>query len=52
MNEKLLRLLEEYKETQKCLEMGMTIVDKKDYAKGKLEIVNMMIHDIEKVLAE
>ncbi|GAA0677503.1 MULTISPECIES: hypothetical protein [Clostridium] len=52
MNEELLRLLEKYKETQKCLEMGITLVDQKDYAQGKLEIVNMMIHDIEKVLAE
>lgn len=52
MNEKLIKLLDEYKETKRCLELGISLVDQKEYAKGKLEIVNMMIVDIERMLAD
>ena len=50
MKEELSKLLSEYKETEKCLELGLEYVDEKDYGKGKLEIVKMIIADLEKVL--
>ncbi|WP_300347114.1 hypothetical protein [Clostridium sp.] len=49
-NENLLKMLEEYKETKKCLESGLNWLKDKDYAKGKLEIVNVIIKDLESML--
>lgn len=49
-NENLLKMLEEYKETKKCLEAGLNWLKDKDYAKGKLEIVNVIIKDLESML--
>ena len=46
-NESLLKLLAEYKETKKCLETGLNWLEEKDYAKGKLDIVNVIIRDLE-----
>lgn len=51
MNNELEKLLKEYKETERCIELFMDWVEDKDYAQGKLEIVKMVIADIEKVLA-
>ncbi|WP_195892731.1 hypothetical protein [Desnuesiella massiliensis] len=50
MKKELAKLLSEYKETEKGLELGLEYVDEKDYGKGKLEIVKMIIADLEKVL--
>lgn len=50
MEKELAKLLSEYKEAEKCLELGLEYVDEKDYGKGKLEIVKMIIADLEKVL--
>ena len=49
MKEELLNLLEEYKEAEKCLQMGLEWLKEKDYAKGKLELVRMIIADLEKI---
>lgn len=46
----LLKLLNEYKETKKCLEMGIEWLEDKAYAKGKLDIVNVMIKDLENLM--
>lgn len=49
-NESLLKLLAEYKETKKCLESGLIWLEEKDYAKGKLDVVNVIIKDLEAAL--
>lgn len=49
-NENLLKLLNEYKETKKCLETGLNWLQDKEYAKGKLEIVNVIIKDLESAI--
>lgn len=45
-------LLNEYKETEKALELGMNWLDDKDYAKGKLDLVKVIIDDLEKLSKE
>lgn len=50
MREELLqKLLEEYKETEKAIEFGINSLNEKDYAKGKLDIVKVIIEDLEKL---
>lgn len=50
MNNKLVELLSEYKEEKRCLEMGIEWLIEKDYAIGKLEKVNVIIADLEKLI--
>jgi hypothetical protein len=50
MNNELVKLLAEYKEEKRCLEMGIEWLREKDYAKGKLEKVNVIIADLEKLV--
>lgn len=49
MREELLKLLSEYKETKECIELGINWIDKKDYAQGKLDLVNIIIADLQKL---
>ena len=50
MREELIKkLLEEYKETEKALELGMDWLNEKDYAKGKLDLVKVIIKDLEQL---
>ncbi|SHJ75491.1 hypothetical protein SAMN02745163_02517 [Clostridium cavendishii DSM 21758] len=49
MNEELVKLLNEYKETERCMEMGMNWLNEKEYAKGKLDIVKTIIADLERL---
>lgn len=49
MNDKLMKLLEEYKETERSIELVLDYVEDKNYGKGKLEIVKMVIADLEKL---
>lgn len=49
MKEELIKLLEEYKETEKGLELGINWLDEKDYAQGKLDLVKVIISDLEKI---
>lgn len=49
MTDELIKLLNQYKETAKCLEMGIEWLPQNDYAKAKLEVINMMVEDLEKV---
>lgn len=51
-NERVLNLLNEYKETEKCLSMGIDWLNDSDYAKGKLDLVKVIISDLEKLLKE
>lgn len=46
------KLLEEYKETERALELGIEVLKEKDYAKGKLDLVNVIIKDLEKLTKE
>lgn len=53
MNEELIKtLLNEYKETEKALKLGMDWLNEKDYAKGKLDLVKVIIADLEKLAKE
>ncbi|ENZ00684.1 hypothetical protein ACED96_04245 [Clostridium thermobutyricum] len=49
MSDRLQKLLNEYKETKRCLEMGIEWLPSNDFAKAKLEVVNMIIEDLEKI---
>lgn len=50
MSEELIKtLLNEYKETEKALELGINWLTDKDYAKGKLDLVKVIIADLEKL---
>jgi hypothetical protein len=51
-NDRILNLLKEYKETEKCLLMGIDWLNDADYAKGKLDLVRVIISDLEKLLEE
>lgn len=53
MREDLIKtLLNEYKETEKALELGIDWLNDKDYAKGKLDLVKVIISDLEKLSKE
>ena len=53
MREELIKkLLNEYKETEKALEIGIDCLAEKDYAKGKLDLVKVIIADLEKLSEE
>lgn len=49
MKTELIKLLEEYKETEKCLNLGINWLNEKDYAKGKLDLVKVIIADLERL---
>lgn len=53
MREELVnKLLDEYKETAKALELGIDWLNEKDYAKGKLDLVKVIIADLENLAKE
>ena len=53
MREELVnKLLDEYKETERALELGIDWLSEKDYAKGKLDLVKVIIADLEKLSKE
>lgn len=45
-------LLEEYKATEEGLNLGIDWLKEKDYAKGKLDLVKVIIADLEKITKE
>lgn len=50
MNEKLIKtLIDQYKETEKALELGIDWLNEKDYAKGKLDLVKVIIADLQEL---
>lgn len=50
MKEELIKLINQYKETEFAIEKYMVLLDEKKYAQGKLDIVKVIISDLEKVL--
>lgn len=53
MRDELIKtLLNEYKETEKALEIGIDWLNEKDYAKGKLDLVKVIIADLERLAKE
>lgn len=49
MLENVTQLLNEYKSTKKCLESGLKWLPKNEYAKSKIEVINMVISDLEQL---
>jgi hypothetical protein len=49
MVENITQLLQEYKSTKESLECGLKWLPKNDYAKSKIEVINMVISDLEQL---
>lgn len=49
MLENITQLLEEYKSTKESLECGLKWLPKNEYAKSKIEVINMVIKDLEQL---
>jgi hypothetical protein len=49
MVENIAQLLSEYKSTKECLECGLQWLPKNEYAKSKIEVINMVINDLEQL---
>lgn len=47
MVENVTQLLQEYRSTKECLETGLKWLPKNEYAKSKIEVINMVIRDLE-----
>lgn len=52
MKDELMRLLDEYRETESAMEKYMGLLDEKDYAQGKLDVVKIIISDLENLVKE
>lgn len=50
MQEKILHLIEEYKETEDCLNLGLQQLPDNNGAKAKIEVLRMVIMDLESSL--
>lgn len=49
MVENIAQLLIEYRNTRECLENGLKWLPQNEYAKSKIEIMNMIIRDLEQL---
>lgn len=49
MVERVTELLQEYRSTKECLETGLKWLPKNEYAKSKIEVINMIIMDLEQL---
>jgi len=49
MVQNIAQLLDEYKSTKECLESGLKWLPKNEYAKSKIEVINMVIQDLEQL---
>lgn len=47
MNEKILNLIDDYKDTEQCLTLGLQHLPQNNSAKAKLEVLRMVINDLE-----
>ena len=47
MNEKILNLIDEYKDTEECLTLGLQQLPQNNNARAKLEVLRMVINDLE-----
>lgn len=52
MSQELNKLINQYKETEKALTMGIDWLAEKDYAIGKLDLVKVIIKDLEQLAQE
>ena len=50
MHEEVLRLLTEYKETETIMNEYIDLLNEKDYAQGKLDLIKSIISDLERLL--
>lgn len=50
MREEILKLLNEYKETESLMNKYISFLDEKDYALGKLDLIKIIILDLETLL--
>lgn len=51
MQENILKLLNEYKETEALMLEYIDLLKDKDYAQGKLDLIKSIISDLENLLA-
>ena len=49
MVENVKELLQAYKSTKESLECGLKWLPKNEYAKSKIEVINMVINDLEQL---
>lgn len=49
MSEELNKLLSEYKETERCLTLGLEWLPGNEFAKAKLDVIKVIIGDLEKL---
>ena len=49
MVESIEQLLQEYKSTKESLESGLKWMPRNEYAKSKIEVINMVISDLEQL---
>ena len=49
MLENVTLLLNEYRSTKESLECGLKWLPKNEYAKSKIEVINMVINDLEQL---
>lgn len=49
MREELNKLINEYKETERCLVLGLEWSPDNEFAKAKLDVVKVIINDLEKL---
>jgi hypothetical protein len=49
MVENVAQLLKEYRSTKESLECGLKWLPKNEYAKSKIEVINMVISDLEQL---
>ena len=50
MQEEVLRLLGEYKETEALMTKYINLLNEKDYAQGKIDLIKIIISDLENLL--
>ena len=50
MQEEILRLLNQYKETETIMTQYLNLLNEKDYAQGKIDLIKKVIADLENLL--
>lgn len=50
MQEEVLRLLKQYKETETIMTQYINLLNEKDYAQGKIDLIKTIIADLENLL--
>lgn len=51
MQEEVLKLLKQYKETESLMTQYINLLNEKDYAQGKIDLIKTIIADLENLLA-